>query len=300
MSEDNNKASGGSDPKKKDSISIIYHQKNDSPKYFEIKRSKIYLFFIGLPTLTLIALIFGAIGILNTSPTHFIQSYRDNQKNKNELAKQESLNDKLAATLEENEKLKKEMSETQEIKSAVAVQLATGDAKNPPAAKAATVSNPNPDLKCPVACPAPVANGIANSIGLSTLSLFKPIQGQRDSSRPAVLGLSGFKTAVGRDTVNLQFNIIPAVTDDSKISGHIIVLMKNEIAIEAYPLQALGGNDFQINYSAGEPFATQRFRPVDASFVKPKKSGNYSFTVFIFSKSGDLLHYQAISLPLKL
>ena len=54
-----------SDTNKKDSISIIYHQRNDSPKHFEIKRSKIYLIFIGLPTLTLIALVIGAIGLVS-------------------------------------------------------------------------------------------------------------------------------------------------------------------------------------------------------------------------------------------
>ncbi|MBY0413312.1 MAG: hypothetical protein K2Q18_04070, partial [Bdellovibrionales bacterium] len=80
----------------------------------------------------------------------------------------------------------------------------------------------------------------------------------------------------------------------------IVVLMKNELAIQTYPLQALGGSDFQINYSAGEPFATQRFRPVDASFVKPRKSGNYSFTVFIFSRTGDLIHFQSVNAALKL
>ncbi|MBC7711697.1 MAG: hypothetical protein H7177_00055 [Rhizobacter sp.] len=299
MSDQHSIDPAGSDPKKKDSISIIYHQKNDSPKYFEIKRSKIYLFFIGLPAVTLFALIFGAIGILNTSPTHLLKSYRDNQKNKTEMANQEKLQDQLNASLEENEKLKKEITQVQEMKTTEAAKTTTDVAvKTTPA----TTTTTNTDLKCPapVACPAPAASANANSIGLSTLSLFRPIQGQKDRTRPAVLNLSGFKTAIGRDTVNLQFNIIPSVTDDSKISGHIIVLMKNEIAIQAYPLQALGGNDFQINYSAGEPFATQRFRPVDASFVKPRKSGNYSFTVFIFSKSGDLIHYQSITLPLKL
>lgn len=295
MSENDNHDShkDAKDSKRKDSISIIYHQKNDSPKYFEIKRSRIFLFFIGLPTITLIALIFGAVGIINTSPMNLIKSYRDNQKTRSELSLQENLKDKMQAALEENEKLKKELADTQEIKSTVAgPQVA--ETSSPGTSNSGTTTT----------CPAPVicsgATATANSIGLSTLSLFKPIQGQKDRTRPAILNLSGFKTSVGRDTVNLQFNIMPAISDDSKISGHIIVLMKNEIAIQAYPLQALGGNDFQINYSAGEPFATQRFRPVDAGFVKPRKSGNYSFTVFIFAKSGDLIHYQTITLPLRL
>lgn len=284
MSDQNTES--GSDPKKNDSISIIYHQKNDSPKYFEIKRSKVYLFFIGLPTLTLIALVLAVVGVLNTSPTKLINNYRENQINREENSKKDELQAQVRIALAENEKLKIQLEEKK------------GSATDLPVAES-TATTPN-NCPAPVTCPAPGISGSANSIGLSTLSLFRPIQGQKDRTRPAVLNLSGFKTSIARDTVNLQFNIIPAVTDDSKISGHIIVLMKNEIAIQAYPLQALGGNGFQINYSAGEPFATQRFRPVDASFVKPKKSGNYSFTVFIFSRTGDLIHFQTITAPLRL
>ena len=285
------------DSKKKDSISIIYHQRNDSPKYFEIKRSKIYLFFIGLPALTLVAVVFGAVGILNTSPIAFIKNYRENQNLIKEESKKEELEEKFQLALEENEKLKNQLAESAQITKEVSTPKSSSTTLPEQAA-----TNSAAPVNCPpqIACPSNNADALANSIGLSTLSLFRPIQGQKDRTRPAVLNLSGFKTAVGRDTVNLQFNIIPSVTDDSKISGHIIVLMKNEIAIQAYPLQALGGSDFQINYSAGEPFSTQRFRPVDASFVKPRKTGNYSFTVFIFSRSGDLIHFQSINLPVSL
>ena len=284
---------GHQDTAKKDSISIIYHQKNDSPKYFEIKRSKIYLFFIGLPAITLIALVIGAVGLLNAGPAQLLQSYKENKSFRETESKREDLEDKLADQLEENVKLKNELIAAQE-------QSKTQPATLPADTKPTTTATG--ELKCPapVACPSAAVSANINSIGLSTLSLFKPIQGQKDRSRPAVLNLSGFKAVINRDTVNLQFNIIPAVTDDSKISGHIIVLMKNEIGIQAYPYNAFSGSDFQINYSTGETFATQRFRPVDASFVKPRKSGNYSFTVFIFSRTGDLIHYQGLNIALKL
>lgn len=289
MSEQNN------DSNKKDSISIIYHQRNDSPKHFEIKRSRVYLFFIGLPTITLIALVIGAVGLVNTSPFHLLTNYRMASKTRADLSRRENL-------AEENSELKSEIAALQEQAKTAAEAAATAPAATMATTPVAATPGTTGTAQCPapVACPAPAVSGTINSIGLSTLSLFKPIQGQKDRTRPAVLNLSGFKAEIGRDNVNLKFNIIPAVTDDSKISGHIIVLMKNELAIQAYPLQALGGNDFQINYSAGEPFATQRFRPVDAGFVKPRKSGNYSFTVFIFSRTGDLIHFQSVNIPLKL
>jgi hypothetical protein len=277
------------DSNKKDSISIIYHQRNDSPKHFEIKRSRVYLFFIGLPTITLIALVIGSVGLVNTSPFHLLTNYRMASKTRANLSKNENL-------AEENAELKSEIAALQEQSKTGPSTIATT-----PAATTTSATTPGAtQCPAPIACPASSISSTVNSIGLSTLSLFRPIQGQKDRTRPAVLNLSGFKAEVSRDNVNLKFNIIPAATDDSKISGHIIVLMKNELAIQAYPLQALGGNDFQINYSAGEPFATQRFRPVDAGFVKPRKSGNYSFTVFIFSRTGDLIHFQTVNIPLKL
>ena len=143
-------------------------------------------------------------------------------------------------------------------------------------------------------------SGTVNSIGLSTLSLFRPIQDQHDRSRPASLNLSGFKVVSNRDTTNLQFNIIPAIGGEGKLAGHIIVIMKNELGISVYPQTALSGPETQINYFSGEPFATQRFRPVDASFLKPRKAGNYTFTVYIFAKNGDLLHFQSLVLQVKI
>ena len=76
--------------------------------------------------------------------------------------------------------------------------------------------------------------------------------------------------------------------------------MKNELGISVYPQTALSGPETQINYFSGEPFATQRFRPVDASFLKPRKAGNYTFTVYIFAKNGDLLHFQSLVLQVKI
>ena len=270
---------------KKNSVSVIYHQKNDSPKYFEIKKSKLYWFLIGLPTLTFVAIILGVLGLVNSSPFHVVDNFRQNSLVRKEAREKETL-------LEENEKLKFEKETLEET-------LKTQQAVAP----SAPISDASGKLcPAPTICPPTTAAGAGtiSSIGLSTLSLFKPIQGQKDKTRPAVLNLSGFKTVVGRDTLNLQFNIIPTTLDDEKVSGHIIVLMKNEVAIQAYPIQALGSNDFQINYASGETFATQRFRPVDANFLKPRKSGFYSFTVFIFARNGDLIHFHTVSLPVQL
>ncbi len=266
----------------RDSVSIIYHQKSDSPKYFEIKKSKIFLILIGLPTITLISLVLGAVGLVHTSPFHLMQNYKDNNQARIVIQKQNAI-------LEENEELRREVEQLKE-------KPATPGPQTNETSENGAVGN----CPAPVICSPGTVSATVSSIGLSTLSFFRPIQGQKDRTRPAQIKLSGFKTAIDRDNVNLQFNIIPAIEDESKISGHIIVLMKNESGIQVYPIAALAGLDHQINFSSGEPFATQRFRPVDASFPKPRRGGNTIFTVFIFSRTGDLIHYQNATLAIKI
>jgi hypothetical protein len=257
-------------------ISIIYNQKNDSPKYFAISKSKILLFVIGLPTVTLIALVLGAIGLVHTSPFHLIDTYRQNSLARDAVSKTNSLMSQIQVIEEENK--------------ALALKLA--EAQGSP-------QTPATDADTAAQTPAPSIPSQSSSIGLSTLSFFRPVQGQKDRTKPSVLNLSGFQVVGNRDTTNLQFNIIPANEQDGKIAGHIIVLMKNELTIQVYPALALATNETQISYSSGEPFSTQRFRPVNATFLKPRKPGNYTFTAFIFAKNGDLLHYQSVILPVK-
>lgn len=267
-----------------DFVSIIYNQKNDSPKYFQLKKSKLLLFVIGLPSLTLLSLILGGIGLIHTSPFHLMDNYKQNAKAREAVAITDELLEKV------------KISDQEKIELTAKLTALEDQLKADP--NAAKNNSSESSLKCPAptACP---TTPTVNSIGLSTLSLFKPIQGQHDRTRPATLNLSGFKVVGTRDTTNLQFNIIPPAGGEARIAGHIIVLMKNELTIQVYPPEALSSSETQLNYATGETFSTQRFRPVDAHFLKPRKPGNYTFTVFIFARNGDLLHFQSVILPVK-
>lgn len=280
---------------KKKHISIIYHQKNNSPKYLEIKKEKFLIFLVGLPAITLIALCLGALGLLQTSPFHLIDNYRQNAKARVAIEATNQMQNNINSLTSANKLLQDQIQELQ--KNSVAGTPTTPTITPTPAP---TTQAPTPPVCPPVSVKAAPVSAIASSIGLSTLSLFKPIQGQKDKTQPASLNLTGFKVVNNKDSVNLQFNIINLLGGDVKLAGHIIVLMKNDSGLTVYPQQALNVNDSQINYAAGESFATQRFRPVDAGFVKPKKAGNYKFTVYIFSKTGDLIHFQSMNLPVHL
>jgi hypothetical protein len=261
-------------------ISFIYKQKNDSPKYFEVKKSQILLFIIGLPTVTLIALILGIIGLVHTSPFHLIDNYRQNSMAREAVAKTNALINQIKIDEEEKLDLSKKLTETED--KLKMISDSSEDAQTKGSSAKATSQTTSTNL-----------------IGLSNLSLFRPIQGQKDLTRPPTINLSAFKVEGNRDTTNLQFNIIPTSDVDGKLGGYIIVLMKNELTIQAYPQRALIGNDVQISHTSGEPFSTQHFRPVDASFLKPRKPGNYTFAIYIFAKNGDLLHFQSVILPVK-
>jgi hypothetical protein len=268
---------------KEENISFIYNQRNDSPKYFELKKSKLLFYAVGLPTITIFALILGVVGIVHTSPFHLIDNYRQNAKAREAIAKSNSLQNQLKKAEEEKAELAQKLSALQEKPEST---NSPQDPNGQPSSQVRPTSSIN-DLKN---MPAP----------LNHLMLFKSVNGQKDLSKPASLNLSDIKVVTNRDTVNLTFNIIPAGEVDKKIAGHIIVLMKNEFGIQFYPQQVLTNAEAQINYLSGESFATQKFRPVDASFLKPKRSGNSIFSIFIFSKNGDLVHYQTVNLNVKI
>lgn len=265
--------------KKENLVSVIFHQKNDSPKFFEIKKSKIYLYLIGLPLITVLGVAIGVFALVQNSPIHMFSKYKQSIKLQSQINSYEDLEKMLYNVMSENKRLLSELNGKNGESGSSTETSATNQVTNAPkASETKTIS----------------------SIGLSTLSLFKPIQNQKDLTRPARIGLSGFNVTATKDILHLHFNIIPTQISEDKISGHIVVLMKANNAIMAYPEAAFGGGDFQINYSAGETFSTQRFRPVDATLKRPAANGNYSFTIFIFSKEGDLIHYQAVTMPVKL
>lgn len=269
---------------KENLVSVIFHQKNDSPKFFEIKKSKIYLYLIGLPILTVIGVAIGIFALAQNSPIHMFQKYKQNIKLQSQINSYEDVEKMLYNVMSENKRLQAEINKNSE---------------NPANEDDKKLEDPTKKTEMPnTQKPSEVKT--INSIGLSTLSLFKPIQNQKDLTRPARIGLSGFNVTTPKDGLHFHFNIIPTQASEDKISGHIVVLMKSNNGIFAYPEAALASNDLQINFSAGETFSTQRFRPVDSSFKRPAVAGNYAFSIFIFSKEGDLIHYQAINMPVKL
>ena len=292
--------------KNQEMVSIIYYQRKDSPKYFEIKKSAFFWWFVVLPAITLFSLVLVLMALIHFSPTHLIQNYLS-AKN------YESMKSTIEQLTNENRQLKDQLNEkanalnVELAKNAESIIPESKTAENPSAAEG-SVNNTkeliatNPATN--VGQKPSMAEGFKakepGTLNLSYLSLFKPVQGQKDLTRPAQISLSGFSVVTLRDTISLKFNITPLTPREQKIAGHILVIMKGETGLQVYPQMSLNAPESQISYSAGEPFATQRFRPVDASFLKPRKSGQFVFSVLIFARNGDLIHTQTVPLFVRL
>jgi len=283
--------------KSKDSIvKVIYHKRNESPKYIEIKKNRLVTFFIILPIITILGIIIGFIGLINSSPFHLIQKYRQNEKSKTQYEQGLKFQNQYQDLKASYEKL-------------LALKNGLDQELNQLKTEQETLGGPIPqnnekNLKCPPIkeCPkeTTLPTTISSSPNLNYLSLFRPVQQQKDRTRPASMSLTDFQSELVRDNLNFKFNINNLLGQENKLTGHIIVLMKNELHIQVYPMAAFYNKDYQISYNTGEPFATQRFRPVVASFLRPRKAGNYLFTIFIFAKNGDLIHFQNVPMTIKL
>jgi hypothetical protein len=131
------------------------------------------------------------------------------------------------------------------------------------------------------------------SSGSSTLSYFKITPGFQDYSSTPVFGIEEGEAFNDQKNIHFRFNIINLDQNSDKRAGFVWVLFKSNDRIFFYPAQTSSTDEFQLNFSEGESFATTRFRPVEALFpLPPKGQDNFLFKVLIFSRTGDLVHKQ--------
>lgn len=253
---------------KKSEISVIYQEANEPAKYFKLKKSKIYFYTVLLPIITVISILITFWSLSQNSPLHYIEKYKQFKATQGQVNSYEDIEKALNLANLENNKLQ------EEIRKIMESQNSTNNSNT----IIETLSTP----------------------GLTNLSFFKPIDGQKDLSSQSILNLTGFSTNLENNKLVFNFNIIPKIVSDEKISGFIIVLGKYDNVFHSYPEQITTGTSFLADYTLGESFSTQRFRPVEATFVKPVKAGDYSFKIFIFSKNGDLIHTQQVTMKINL
>jgi len=100
---------------------------------------------------------------------------------------------------------------------------------------------------------------------------------------------------IKENEITLKFNLVNNSTVSNKQNGFILVTMTDGQSIYFYPKESLLPETFQFAYSRGEYFSFERLRVVEAIFQRPKNFQILTFKILLFSRTGDIIHEQAIS-----
>ncbi len=127
------------------------------------------------------------------------------------------------------------------------------------------------------------------------LPLFSPTLGFKDLTSQKILNVENISVSRANDRVNFDFNIVNNQSENSKISGFIFVLMKSGSQLYLYPEREFLFDNALSTFNQGETFTISRFRKVDGYFKDTNFQSNQGyFKIFIFNRTGDLIHKQSI------
>lgn len=131
---------------------------------------------------------------------------------------------------------------------------------------------------------------------LETLNLFKPVLGQKDLSHELAIKIDQVSIKENDDKINFKFNIVNIQPSGQKLSGYIFIILKTLNSFFIYPENAMEHDELQLSFTKGESFGTWRFRPVETNFPNNKQGlDKMLFRIFIFSRTGDLIHKQIVT-----
>ncbi|MBF0205899.1 MAG: hypothetical protein HQK53_03335 [Oligoflexia bacterium] len=133
--------------------------------------------------------------------------------------------------------------------------------------------------------------------------LIHPPLGSKDLTDKQLLSIDSFKLKERPGTagrLSFAFNLIS--NKESKVSGHIFILLKSGASVSMYPPQGIASrHNFVTTFDSGEPFSVSHLRPVNASFnlspaiEKGEKLNNLWVEILIFGREGDLLLKKTIN-----
>ncbi len=126
------------------------------------------------------------------------------------------------------------------------------------------------------------------------LYFIQPTKSFKKRTHEETIDIENIKAKHESDSIQISFNLIKNEMIKTRISGFITILLKNGNSISVYPkLNQEYKNGF-LKYSEGESFSFNRLRPVKAKMKIINKSSPYSFYIFIFSFTGDLIYQKRI------
>ena len=135
---------------------------------------------------------------------------------------------------------------------------------------------------------------------LDSLALFKKIPGQVDQTGKGELIVDSPVIRQGKDkNIQLDFNLTNNTKNKERVSGYVFVLLKEKGLLQYYPADSIPEDQNQIYFNKGGFFATSRFRPFKATFFGPQSLQNLTFSIIVFSNTGDLILKKVISSKLE-
>ncbi len=124
----------------------------------------------------------------------------------------------------------------------------------------------------------------------SPFHFFRAVPGQENLTKARPLAIENPKYFVQNGRLYFKFDLVNQTPGAKRLSGYVHVLFKERAAFYFYPSSSENVERWRLLYSDGEPFATSRFRPVNAHFPLPsKKELTGLFKVMVFSRTGDIL-----------
>ncbi|MBI2518820.1 MAG: hypothetical protein HYV97_00305 [Bdellovibrio sp.] len=150
----------------------------------------------------------------------------------------------------------------------------------------------NQELQAKLAAPQMLPPSAEGALASNVFDIFTQIHGMKDLSNTNIFTIEDPEVIFIKDQLHFRFNIVNQTKENQKYSGHVFVIFKDENAYHVYPSESMSADNFKIQFNQGEAFATTRFRPVEATFKVPPRGEQGVFNVFIFSRTGDLVHKQ--------
>ena len=132
----------------------------------------------------------------------------------------------------------------------------------------------------------------------------KPAPPETDEAEPVIsVALENFQVSreSGNQNLNAQFKIKKTSTAPQQVAGRIVVVLKgDDLQVDQWlVMPAVGLAGGKPSGKRGKSFAIHRFRTMNLTSKAPDYSDQFQFaTVYVFSKSGELLLEQEFSVEL--
>ncbi len=129
----------------------------------------------------------------------------------------------------------------------------------------------------------------------SLIPLFARTLGQTDLRSRKMLNIEKLNLSFTQKGAVLNFDIVNIQKGQEKLSGYIFAVLKQGNKIAFYPDTSLEFSESVSSFGQGETFTISRFRQVKAEFdINLKKNQDVFVKIFIFNRTGDILHVMPV------